>query len=56
MMVEGVGQLDYGVVERGGECGARWGKGTIVLVSEFSATLVLRSTSPPLKGAGNHAF
>ena len=56
MMVEGVGQLDYGVVERGGACGARWGKGTIVLVSKFSTTLVLTSTAPPSKQAGNPAF
>merc|ERR1712185_531104 len=34
-MVEGVGQLDYGLTERDGACGARWGKGTIVTYAKF---------------------
>ena len=36
--------------------GARWGKGAIVVHFQMRSFLVLRSTSPPIKQAGNPAF
>ena len=35
--------------EGGGECGARWGKGAIVVHFQMRSFLVLTSTSPPIK-------
>ena len=35
MMVEGVGQLDYGLGKCGKEGGGAWGKGAIVAYAKF---------------------